>query len=269
MLTESPRFDVPRSAEAEPVRILTCADGATIAYRRRDGAAPGLVFLAGFMSDMTGTKASFLDDYAASRGLAYLRFDAFGHGASSGDLSAATVGRWRADAAMIIDRLTQGPLILVGSSLGGWIMLLAALDRPERIAGLLGIAAAPDATEALMWRRFPPKTQAEIRRDGAVRMPSRYGEEPYLITRTLIEEGRHHLVMERPLPIRCPVRLIHGMGDPDVPWQTSLALADHIDAKDVELTLVKDGDHRLSRPRDLDLLARTLDRIVAQPSGPA
>jgi pimeloyl-ACP methyl ester carboxylesterase len=252
---------VPRPADAGLVNILTREDGATIAYRRRDGAGPGIVFLGGFISDMNGTKASFLDEYAATRGRAYLRFDAFGHGASSGDFNDATVGRWRADAAAMLGRLTDGPQILVGSSLGGWIMLLAALDRPERVAALVGIAAAPDATETLMWRQFPPAMQAAILRDGFVDMPSQYSKRPYRFTRKLIEEGRQHLVMGAPLPIACPVRLLHGMADPDVPWRTSLDLAERLAGGDVAVTLVKDGDHRLSRPRDLDLLTRTLDTL--------
>lgn len=247
--------------EIGPPSILTREDGATIAYRRRAGTGPGIVFLSGFMSDMNGTKATFLDDYAAARGRAYLRFDAFAHGASSGDFNEATVGRWRTDAVAALDALTEGPQILVGSSLGGWIMLLVALDRPERIAALVGIAAAPDATEALMWRRASPETQAKIMRDGYVDLPSQYGEAPYRFTRKLIEDGRKHLVMDTPLPVACPVRLLHGMRDPDVPWQTSVALAQHVSAGDVRVTLVKDGDHRLSRPGDLDLLARILDAL--------
>jgi pimeloyl-ACP methyl ester carboxylesterase len=247
---------------AEPPAILTCEDGATIAYRRRTGTGPGILFLGGFMSDMNGTKAGFLDKYAAARGRAYVRFDAFGHGASSGDFNEATVGRWRADAVAVLDRLTEGPQILVGSSLGGWLMLLAALDRPARVAGLVGIAAAPDATEALMWRQFPPDIQAKLLRDGFVDMPSEYSDRPYRFTRKLIEEGRRHLVMNAPLPISCTVRLLHGMEDPDVPWRTSLDLGQHLAGGDVEVTMVKDGDHRLSRPRDLDLLARTLDGLT-------
>lgn len=245
-----------------PVSILTCEDGATIAYRRRAGTAPGMVFLGGFMSDMTGTKATFLDGHAAARGRAFLRFDAFAHGASSGSIDEATVGRWRTDAAAVLDRLTNGPQILVGSSIGGWIALLAALDRPDRVAALVGIAAAPDATERLMWRRLGPDLQARMLRDGYIDLPSQYGAQPYRFTWKLIEEGRKHLVMEEKLPIACPVRLLHGMQDPDVPWQTSLDLAQHFAGADVELTLVKDGDHRLSRPRDLALLARTLDALA-------
>lgn len=246
-----------------PASILTREDGATIAYRYRAGKSPGLVFLGGFMSDMNGTKASYLDSYAALRGRAYLRFDAFGHGASSGDWNVATVGRWRADAVAVIDALTIGPQILVGSSLGGWIMLLAALDRPARIAALVGIAAAPDATETLMWKGFSPEIQAKIMGDGFVDLPSSYSERPYRITHRLIEEGRRHLVMDKPLLIECPVRLLHGMEDQDVPWQTSLDVMRHIAGGDVAVTLVKKGDHRLSRPCDLDRLAAVLDALTS------
>src|SRR6185437_6374316 len=157
----------------------------------------------------------------------------------------------------------EGPQVLVGSSIGGWIALLAALDRPARVKALVGIAAAPDATEKLMWARLPPAMQEKIMRDGYVDLPSQYGEVPYRLTRKLIEDGRNHLVMDKPLPIQCPVRLLQGMADPDVPWRTALDLAAHLPGGDVELTLVKDGDHRPSRPRHLDLLAPTLDALAA------
>lgn len=262
MSIEPPRWDLPAPEESGPPEILTRDDGATIAYRRRPGAGPGIVFLGGFMSDMNGTKARWLDRYAASRGRAYLRYDAFGHGLSSGPFEAATVGRWREDAAAMLDALTEGPQVVVGSSIGGWVALLAALDRPARVAALVGIAAAPDATETLMWANLPPDLRAKMMRDGYVDLPSQYGEAPYRFTRALIEDGRKHLVMDKPLPIHCPVRLLQGMADPDVPWRTALDLASHLPGGDVEVTLVKDGDHRLSRPRDLDLLARTLDALI-------
>ncbi len=213
------------------------------------------------MSDMTGTKASYLDGFVAARGRAYLRFDLHAHGASSGDFRDATVGRWRQNVVSVLDRLTTGPQILIGSSLGGWLMLLAALDRPDRVAALIGIAAAPDATEDLMWNGFSPEIQAQITRDGVAEIPSAYGDKPYVFTRKLIEDGRRHLVMRAPLAITCPVRLIHGMQDPDVPWRTSLALAEKLAGGDVEVTLVKDGDHRLSRDRDLALLGRTVESL--------
>jgi pimeloyl-ACP methyl ester carboxylesterase len=245
-----------------PPDILTVGDGATIAYRRHRGKPPGVIFLGGFMSDMTGTKARTLDAFCAARGQAYLRFDYFGHGASSGDFAAATVGRWRADVLAVLDRLTEGPQVLVGSSIGGWLMLLAALAQPNRVNALIGIAAAPDATEALMWPRLPLAAREAILRDGAVRIPSAYAPEGYLITRALIEDGRRHLVMRAPLPIACPVRLLHGLRDPDVPWQVSLDLAQRIEGEDAQVILVRDGDHRLSGEGDLALLLRTLEPLI-------
>ncbi|HEV2551056.1 MAG TPA: alpha/beta hydrolase [Stellaceae bacterium] len=252
------------SGDSERLAILTREDGATIAYHRRAGKTPGIVFLGGFMSDMTGTKAMRLDAFAKARGRAYLRFDYFAHGASSGDFAEATVGRWKEDALAVIDQLTAGPLILVGSSIGGWLMLLVALARPERIAALVGIAAAPDATEALMWARFPLEVREQILREGAARRPSAYGTEGYLFTRKLIEDGRRHLLMHATIPIMAPVRLLHGMADPDVPWQTSIVLAEKLASADVRVTLVKDGDHRLSSERDLTLLERTIEELLAE-----
>ena len=246
----------------EAPSILTRDDGATIAYRRRDGKTPGVVFLCGFNSDMNGIKAQSLDVFCSARRHAYLRFDYFAHGASSGDFAQATIGRFLADTLNVIDKLTEGKIVLVGSSIGGWMMLLAALARPERIAGLVGLAAAPDATEDLMWQRFPFDLREAIITDGAARIPSKYGEQSYLITRKLIEEGREHLVMRAPLAINCPVRLIHGMDDADVPWQTSLDLSERIAGRDTQVLLVKDGDHRLSRESDLDLLLRTLKPLL-------
>ena len=242
--------------------MLTRADGATVAYRRRGGRTPGVVFLGGFMSDMTGTKAEALDRFCAARSQAYLRFDYFGHGASSGAFKDATVGRWEADALAVLDELTEGPQVLVGSSLGGWIMLLAARARPERVRALVGIAAAPDATEDLMWAELGSEQRETLLRDGFLRLPSQYGTEGYLYTRTLIEEGRRHLVMRAPIPLSCPVRLLHGMRDPDVPWRTSLALAEKLESRDVAVTLVKDGDHRLSTEENLALLAQTLEPLL-------
>ena len=248
--------------EESPPGILARDDGATIAYRRREGRKPGVIFLGGFMSDMTGTKARTLDAFCAARGQEFLRFDYFGHGASSGAFADATIGRWKGDALAVLDHLTTGPQVLVGSSLGGWLMLLAALARPERVAALVGIAAAPDATEALMWQRFPPTVRDAILANGQIRVPSEYSTEGYLITRRLIEEGRQHLVLAQGVALDCPVRLLHGMADKDVPWQMSLDLAERIAGQDVLVTLIKDGDHRLSRDEDLALLLRTLEPLL-------
>ena len=254
MLSATPDAQLPQK--------LTREDGETVAYRCRPGRSPGVIFLGGFMSDMTGTKAEALDRFCAACGQAYLRFDYFGHGASSGAFQDATVGRWKADALAVLDRLTEGPQVLVGSSLGGWIMVLAAVARPGRVHALVGIAAAPDATEDLMWAELSAAERASLSRDGLIRRPSQYSPEGYVYTRALIEEGRNHLVMRAPIPIASPVRLLHGMRDPDVPWRTSLALAEKLQSRDVAVTLVKDGDHRLSTEDNLALLARTLEPLL-------
>lgn len=245
-----------------PPEILVHPDGAALAFRRVAGAAPGIVFLPGLRSDMTGNKARYLDDYCRRRGRAYVRFDYFGHGASSGDFAEGTVGRWAQDAIAILDTLTEGPQILVGSSLGGWIMLLAALARPARIQALVGIAAAPDATEELLWPRLDPAQRDQLLATGSVTLPSEYDPAGYTYSRRLIEDGRRHLVMRGAVPLDCPVRLLHGLDDASVPWRTSLRLAERLASRDVAVTLVKGGDHRLSTPRELARLAATLDALA-------
>jgi pimeloyl-ACP methyl ester carboxylesterase len=244
--------------------ILTRDDGATIAYHRLAGAAPGIVFLGGFRSDMTGIKALFLEDYCLRRGQAYVRFDYFGHGASSGDPASGTIGRWSEDAVAVLDSLTEGKQILIGSSMGGWVMLLTALARTSRVHALVGIAAAPDFTEDLVWPRLTPAQQRELRKTGAVTLPSEYDPEGYTYRLSLFEDGRRHLVMRNAIPLDCPVRLVHGMDDASVPWRTSLALAERIESGDVTVTLAKKGDHRLSREADLARLASILDELVSR-----
>jgi pimeloyl-ACP methyl ester carboxylesterase len=241
---------------------LTRLDGATIAYHRLAGLAPGVVFLGGFRSDMTGAKALYLEDYCRRRGQAYLRFDYFGHGASSGDVALGTIGRWAEDAIAVLDSLAEGPQVLVGSSMGGWIMLLAALARPSRVFALVGIAAAPDFTEDLLWPRLDPAQQRELRESGTVTLPSEYDPAGYTYRLSLFEDGKRHLVMRRTIAVECPVRLLHGMSDTSVPWQTSLSLAERLARRDVVVTLIKDGDHRLSREADLRRLGRTLDELL-------
>ncbi|HKP26029.1 MAG TPA: alpha/beta hydrolase [Dongiaceae bacterium] len=211
---------------------------------------------------MAGTKATFLDDFCAARGPPYVRFDYSGHGASSGRFEDGTIGAWAEDAIAVIDQVADGPLVLVGSSMGGWIMLLAALARPERVAGLVGLASAPDFTEALIWNRLSDHDRDRLNRNGRLETPSAYSDEPTIITRTLIEEGRRHLLLSAPIGIRCPVRLLHGMADPDVPHRLSLDLAERLISNDVRVTLIKDGDHRLSRADDLALLDNTLEEFV-------
>jgi pimeloyl-ACP methyl ester carboxylesterase len=192
-----------------------------------------------------------------------VRFDYSGHGSSGGPFGDGTIDRWTNDALAVIDRQTDGPLVLVGSSMGGWIGLLAALARPYRVAALVGIAAAPDFTEALMWQAMTFAERATLMRDGILDVPSEYGG-PYPITRALIEDGRTHLVLDAPIGIDCPVRLLHGQQDPDVPWEMSMRIAERLTSQDVQVLLVKDGDHRLSRPRDLALLTRTLAPLLGQ-----
>lgn len=242
---------------------LDRGDGVRLAYALTAGRTPTVVFLPGFRSDMNGDKATHLATVCAARCQALLRLDYSGHGASGGRFEDGGIGRWVEDALVLIDRLTSGPLVLVGSSMGGWIALLAALARPERIAGLVGIAAAPDFTERLMWQAMAPSERETLLREGALIVSSQY-DGSYPITRRLIEEGRDHLLLDAPIALDCPVRLLHGQLDPDVPWETALKIADRLTGSDVRITLVKDGDHRLSRPRDLALLGRVLAPLLGE-----
>jgi pimeloyl-ACP methyl ester carboxylesterase len=237
-------------------------EGRQIAWRQRAGNTPGVVFLGGFASDMTGTKAEFLDTYCAARGQAFLRLDYSGHGASSGQFVDGTIGVWTQDALAVLDEVTTGPQILVGSSMGGWIALLLARSRPERLAGFVGIAAAPDFTEDLMWADFDDDIKAQIMNEGVYMEPSDYSDEPTPITRALIEDGRNQLVLRAPLCLPVPVRLIQGMQDPEVPWQTAVKLAEHIDGDDIDVLLRKSGDHRMSEEADLQQLAIVLDSLL-------
>ncbi len=242
---------------------LDRGDGTHLAYALTPGNLPTVAFLPGFRGDMTGDKATHLARFCAARKQAMLRFDYSGHGASGGRFEDGYVGRWTADALWLIDALTQGPLVLVGSSMGGWIALLAALARPERVAGLVGIAAAPDFTERLMWQAMAPIERERLMREGVLHVGSQYGE-PYPITRRLIEDGRTRLLLDAPIALDCPVRLLHGQRDPDVPWETALRIAERLTGRDVRVTLVKDGDHRLSRPQDLALLQRVIRPLCGQ-----
>lgn len=252
---------------AEETGWFDRGDGVELAWRRRAGRGPGVVFLGGFNSDMTGTKAEDLSALCATEGRAFLRFDYSGHGASGGRFEDGTIGRWAEDAAFVLDRLTEGPQVLVGSSMGGWIALLLALRRPGRVAALVGIAAAPDFT-AHMVEALPAEAREAIAREGVWRRPSAYGD-PYPITRALLEDGERHMLLRGggPIPLAVPVRLLHGQRDPDVPWELSLRVAGAVGGEDVQVTLVKDGDHRLSRPQDLALLRRTLAALFAEDGG--
>lgn len=229
-------------------------DGETLAWRKVEGEGPTVVWLGGFRSDMTGTKAQALAEAMDACGQTYVRFDYFAHGASSGRWAEATIGRWREDALAVIDELTEGPLVLVGSSMGGWIACLAALARPERVQAMVLIAPAPDFTETLMRPALSPEALREIELNGEWLAPSEYGE-PYAITRKLLDEGREWLLLDRGgVAIEVPVRILQGGQDPDVPWAHALKLAEQLKGEDVVFTLIKDGDHRLSRPQDLERL---------------
>ncbi|MCW3474858.1 alpha/beta hydrolase [Limobrevibacterium gyesilva] len=247
----------------ERTGTLDRGDGVQLAWAHLPGRSPTVVFLPGFNSDMTGTKATELAALCAATGQAMLRFDYSGHGASGGAFTDGTIGRWAQDALAVIDRVADGPLLLVGSSMGGWIALLAALARPGSVTGLVGIAAAPDFTERLMWQAMSPTEQDTLTRQGRLEIPSEYGD-PYTITMGLIEDGRRHLMLGAPIPLTCPVRLLHGQLDADVPWEQALTLAAQLTATDVQVTLIKDGDHRLSRPQDLALLRRTVATLLGQ-----
>jgi pimeloyl-ACP methyl ester carboxylesterase len=230
--------------------FLDRPDGERLAWRRVAGGAPTVVWLGGFRSDMTGTKAEALAGWAAENRRGFLRFDYFGHGASSGDFRHGTITRWREDALAAVDELTEGPLVLVGSSMGGWLACLAGVARPERLHALVLVAPAPDFTEKLMAPSLPPEAHAAIREAGVWLQPSDYGE-PNPITRELLEDGARWSILPGPVPIEVPVRILQGGEDPDVPWRHALELAQALKSRDLVFTLVKDGDHRLSRPQDI------------------
>ena len=214
---------------------------------------------------MTGGKALALENYCKQRGQAFLRFDYTGHGQSSGKFEEGCIGQWADDAVFALDQLTEGPQVLVGSSMGGWVMLLAALKRVQRIAGLIGIAAAPDFTENLMWTGFSEDQKKELVAQGHVDLPNCYeDEEPYRITHRLIEDGRNQLLLGGDIALDVPVRLIQGVKDDDVPWPTARRIMEQVTSDDVEVTYVKSGDHRLSEPHDLARLMRTLDGLLDQ-----
>jgi len=251
-----------------PERLKTLArpDGETVAYHATPGKGPTVVWFGGFKSDMTGTKATAIEEWAVARGQAYVRFDYFGHGASSGDFAKGTISRWLEDGMQVLDDLAQGDVILVGSSMGGWLSLLAARElakrgQPDRLKGLVLIAPAPDFTERLMWAGFSDDIRTQIMETGRYLQPSDY-DEPYEITRELIEDGRRHLIMQDVMPVTCPVRILQGMQDDDVPWQHALNIVEALEGDDVTYTLIKAGDHRLSEPADIARLSRALDDIT-------
>ena len=241
------------------------AERRSIAVRQREGAGPGVFWLSGYKSDMNGTKAQALAHWADAAGRACVRFDYSGHGESGGAFTDGTIGRWLTESLAVFDACCHGPQIVVGSSMGGWLALLLARALRQReqaalasVAGLVLIAPAVDFTEELMWKRFTPEIKRELEETGVWARPSQYSAEPYLVTRQLIEEGRKHLLLGGMVETGCPVRILQGVEDPDVPWQHAKALVSRLASDDVVLTLVKDGDHRLSRPEDIERMIRAV-----------
>lgn len=242
-------------------RYLETLSGRRIAYHKSEGSGPGIVFLGGFRSDMEGTKAVFLENWAKSKGRAFLRFDYSGHGQSSEEFADGCIGDWAEDAYQALLNLTSAPQILVGSSMGGWISLLIARRLPERLAGFVGIAAAPDFTEDGFWADFDAAQRETLMTEGQVALPSDYEEGDYIITRRLIEEGRDNLVLRDPLKLPFPVRLLQGTEDEAVATATAIRLLEHIDAHDMRLTLVKGAKHSFSEPHCLELITQNIDDI--------
>lgn len=245
---------------------LDRGDGVMLAWRRLPGRSPTVVFLPGFGSDMAGSKAGALADWCGARGQAFLRLDYSGHGASGGRFAEGTIGRWRDDALAVIDAASAGPLALVGSSMGGWMALLVALARRDRVLALIGVAAAPDFTERLIWQATAAAEQRLRTARGWIELPYAHGP-PQILTMAFIEDGRRHLLLDGPIALDIPVRLLHGQRDAEVPWETATCLAARLGGDDVQVLLVKDGDHRLSRAVDLALLVRTLGPLLGGEDG--
>ena len=245
----------------EPTYLQT-PHGRRIAYHLSTGLGPTVVFLGGFKSDMDGTKAVHLQAWARANGRAFLRMDYSGHGKSAGDFLDGCIGDWTDDAFATISALVQGPAVLVGSSMGGWIALNLALKLKSKIAGLVGIAAAPDFTEDSMWAGFDDAQRAELAQNGQIALPSEYSDAPYIITRKLIDDGRRNLVLRAPLRLSFPVRLLQGTADADVDMSTALRLLDHADGDDIRLTLVKGADHRFSTAECLALIEKSLSEVL-------
>jgi len=247
------------------LQTIDRGDGVNLALRRVSGRGPTLVWLSGFKSDMAGTKAEALSAWAHARGQGFLRFDYSGHGLSGGAFEECDVSRWRADVLRMVDAATEGPLVLVGSSMGGWMALLAALARPERVAALLLIAPAADFTQALLEPNLPDDARRALAETGRWARPSPYDDAPYVITQQLIEDGRRWLLLGETIPFSGPVRVLQGMRDEDVPWRHAVRTAEAIASDDVRVTLIKDGDHRLSRPQDIALLLETAEALAGVP----
>lgn len=246
--------------------MFETTSGRQIAYHKTDGTGPGVVFLGGFKSDMDGTKAIYLEEWAKSKGRAFLRFDYSGHGKSSGEFVDGCIGEWADDAQEAVLGLTEGSQILVGSSMGGWIALLMAKRIPQKVAGLVGIAAAPDFTEDSMWANFTDDHKKWLMSEGQLALENDYSDEPYIITQKLIEDGRNQLVLRDPLELPFPVRLLHGTADTDVDMNVPLRLLEHVSGDDIRLSLIKGADHRFSELENLTMIRRAIHSVTMKVS---
>ncbi|XP_036911238.1 palmitoyl-protein thioesterase ABHD10, mitochondrial isoform X1 [Sturnira hondurensis] len=253
---------LPACRQKTSISFLSRPDLPNLAYKRLKGKSPGIIFIPGYISNMNGTKALAIEEFCKSLGHAYIRFDYSGVGNSDGNLQECTVGRWRKDVLSIIDELAEGPQILVGSSLGGWLMLHAAIARPQKVVALIGIAAAVDGL-VTKFNQLPVEVKKEIETKGIWSMPSKYSQEgAYHIQYSFIKEAEHHCLLHSPIPVNCPVRLLHGMEDDVVPWHTSIQVADRVVSTDVDVILRKHSDHCMKEKADLQLLVYTIDDLI-------
>lgn len=251
---------LPIMSDISKPDYLQRPDGHAIAYHHSAGKSPGVIFCPGFMSDMDGTKATALEAAMIADGRSYTRFDYFGHGQSTGNFADGCLSHWIDDALAILNQCTAGPQIVVGSSMGGWVGLRMALLEPARIVGFIGIAAAPDFTKH-MWDTMSDENKTQIEEQGYFEEETEYGDDPYIITKKLIEDGSRNFVLEGPLAINCPVHLLQGMKDDSVPWQTTLNIQEALESEDVTLSLTKNGDHRLSEPEDISRLIGAVNNM--------
>lgn len=242
-------------------KFVSSENNRKIAYHKSEGGDTTVIFCGGYMSDMEGTKACFLEGTCSELGLSYIRFDYSGHGCSSEEFVDGTIGKWKDDALAVIDQLTDGPVIIIGSSMGGWIGLLISLARKERVKAFIGIAAAPDFTQELMWNNYNDEIRETLKRDGIYFEPSSYSDEPYKVTYDLIQDGEKHILLDKTIELHCPVRLFHGLKDKDVPSAYSSCIAEKIQSEDVIISFNKSGDHSLSSPADLQRLKTALSEF--------
>lgn len=245
------------------ISYLKLKNGGKLAYRKMDGISPGIIFLGGFRSDMNGVKAHALENFCKKQERAFICFDYEGHGSSSGKFEDCTIGKWKDNALSVLTKLTEGRQILVGSSMGAWLALLLAMQKPRRVAGIIGIASAPDFTENHLLAKLNKKQLRELESKGKTMVASDEGDH-YPITRKFIEEARHHLLLEEDkIPINCPVRLLHGTKDEDIPWETSLLLNEKLVSEDVKTILIENGSHTLSEPKDIKKILSVVDKMIA------